>query len=901
MTRDLMVRAAGGAQTVSVARLDHAAVLAAMCAAPREASVVMVVPTTTARDRAAPLIRYLLDNGPVPYTFPRWPRSAESPYEEVAESPFAAAARTGALGVMSLSESPFALVIDAGAFARRVIGFDAFMDGVYRLERGRELDLTDFAEHLVRAGYRRTSTVGEVGEFAVRGGVVDVYSPIAQDPFRLELDGDEIGTLRVFEPATQRSSRSLTCAWGVPAWEVPCGPGAMREAMLRLRGLAAERGVPSADTALVESELEQGRLPLGFAAMLPALQSGMDLLPAFLPDDAVVVVADPEGCRAAADACLDALETQYAELGEEPRLVAEPGTLAVGGDESLNGLASRPETLFVPLAEEGGFLGPASGSILDAGLALATASDVPVKQRVTAISGWTRSVLDSGQRVLFTCPSGAELRRVSDVLTAEGFDLSQAGRNGLAELFRAGEGVRIGIGRVREPFGMDMLGIALVPSEAVFGIKDALAVRKGDRRGVSRLKEHRELVPGDLVIHRLHGIGKFEGLQEVRTGGRTTECLRLTYKGGDRLLVPVDRADLLDSYTAPEEGAARRLDRLGGQSWIKRPRSAKKAARRIARMLEAIYARRASGTTHAFAPPDREYREFEATFPHETTTDQERAIEEILEDMGRDRPMDRLVCGDVGFGKTEVAVRAAYKAAMEGKQVAVLVPTTLLAEQHRLTFAARLRQTPVTVESLSRFKGSADSRRVLEGLKSGGVDVVIGTHRLLSKDVEFRSLGLLVVDEEHRFGVVHKERLREIAATVHTLTLTATPIPPAHGPGRDPRPVHYFNASQGPPGRAHVGCPLQPGTGSDLHPEGVETPGAGVRGAQPGGGHLRFRPCRFRIGAGGPRRGRPWTDVLVRTGVRDGGLHQGRQGRAGLHHNHRIGAGYQHRQHDADP
>ena len=774
----LEVRATDGPTTVPVASTDHAAVLAAMYAANQEASLFLVVPTATERHRVASLVRFLLDNGPVPYQFPRWPRGTDLPYEDVAESPFAAAARTGTLGVMSLSENPFALVLDAGSMARRVLSFDAFMDGVFRLEVGRELDITEFSDHLVRAGYRRTSTVGEVGEFAVRGGVVDVYSPVSEEPIRIELDGDEIATLRVFDPASQRSNRPIAHGWIVQAWEVPSGPGGLRDSLLRLRDLASDRGVSSGHVAEVEAELEQGRLPVGFTALLPALHGAMDLSSTYLADGTVIVVLDPEGCRAAADAALDALRSEYQEHRDDKRLLVKPTVMAAAGDELLGALSGHSGSLFLQAADGDGYLGPAASLIRQPELALARASDLPIRERVASLSAWIRLATESGRRVLFTCPTEAESRRVSDVLTAEGFEPAPARRYGMAEILRAGEGVRVGVGRVHDAFGIDLLGVLLVPSETVFGIKDALSVRKGRRRGLRRLREHQELSPGDLVIHRQHGIGRFEGLQQVEIGqGRTTECLNLTYKGGDRLLVPVDRADLLDRYMAPAEGAARKLDRLGGKGWIRRTRSARKAARQIAGMLEAIYARRASGSTHAFAPPDGEFREFEATFHYETTQDQERAIEEILQDMSRDRPMDRLVCGDVGFGKTEVAVRAAYKASMEGKQVAMLVPTTLLAEQHRLTFAARLRQTPVTVESLSRFKGTTETRRVMDSLKTGGTDVVIGTHRLLSKDVVFRDLGLLVVDEEHRFGVVHKERLREMAATVHTLTLTATPIP----------------------------------------------------------------------------------------------------------------------------
>jgi len=776
--KDVLSRAGDGHARVPVASSDHGALVAAMSAARKGDSLVMVVPSATVRDRTAHLVRYLLENGPVPYVFPSWPRGAQSPYEEVVESPFVAAARLGALGILSLSNIPFAMVIEVSTAARRVMSFDSFMDGAYRLEAGRELDLTEFADHLVRAGYHRASTVADVGEFSVRGGIVDFYSPFAEDPVRMELDGDDIAAIKGFDPATQRCRRSLASTWVVPVWEVPAEPGGMREAMIRLGDLAASRSVPSGDVARVETAMEAGRMPVGFSAMTPVVLGSMDLPLSYVTDNTIVAVFDPVGCRAGADSAMDDLAGEYGEHADEPRLMARPEELAARGGEALDALSDRPHTLYMEHDENGGILGSEGILSYDTNLALATASDIHVRDRVVSLAGFVKESTGSGRRVLITCPNESEAGRVRDVLASEGFEPEQARRNGIAELLHAGEGIRVGLGRLRDPIAIDLLSLVVVPSESVFGVKDAMALRPRRKGGARRLTEYRELEPGDLVIHREHGIGRFRGLEEIDIGdGRRAECLALTYKSGDRLLVPVERADVLDRYTAPTEAASKSLDRLGGQSFIRRKKSAKKAARRIAGMLEAIYAKRVAGTTHAFPHPDAQFREFEATFRYETTRDQENAIEEVLDDMARDRPMDRLVCGDVGFGKTEVAVRAAYHAAMEGKQVAVLVPTTLLAEQHRLTFAARLRNTPITVQSLSRFKGSAGVRHVLDGLKGGSVDIVIGTHRLLSRDVAFRDLGLLIVDEEHRFGVAHKERLREIAATVHTLTLTATPIP----------------------------------------------------------------------------------------------------------------------------
>ncbi|MBM4395429.1 MAG: transcription-repair coupling factor [Deltaproteobacteria bacterium] len=773
--------ATGAPVRAPVASADHAAIAAAAVAAALDAPLVVVAPTATAAERVASLARWLLDHGPAPRSFPRWPRGAESPYEDVVESPFVAAARSGVLGSLCLSETPVTLVLDAATAARRVVPFDAYMDGVQRVEVGRELDLTALSDLLVAGGYRRVATVSEVGEFAVRGGVADVFSPFADDPFRLDLDGDTVAGLKAFDPATQRAQRTLAATWIVPAWELPANPGRFRDALIRLAEAAAEAAVGSKQVAVIEALFGQGRLPPGFAAMLPLLHGSLDTVLSYLPEQTVLAVLDPEATAAGADAAVHDLEEAFDAHRAEKRPMAPPAAIAATGRDLLEALAARPRTLLFDSVPGDALLGPPSLLSRSSGMTLATAPDVAVRDRVGALCRLAAEAADGGERVLVLAPSDGEARRVRDVLSAEGVDATAAGRHGLSELGRASPGVAVGVGRVRAPFGLEVLGTTVVPSEAVFGVKDALAGRRGERRGARRLEDFRELDPGDLVIHRDHGVGRFEGLREVGADGRTTECLVLSYRNGDRLYVPVDRAGSIEKYVAPADGAAEArghaLDRLGSQSWQKRKKSARHAAREIAGMLKAIYARRSASSAHAFAAPDADFREFEATFPYETTPDQDRAIDEVLDDMGRDKPMDRLVCGDVGFGKTEVAVRAAYHAVMEGRQVAVLVPTTILAEQHRLTFAARLRGTPVTVESLSRLRTGTDERRILDGVRDGGVDVVIGTHRLLSKDLSFRDLGLLVVDEEHRFGVVHKERLREIAATVHTLTLSATPIP----------------------------------------------------------------------------------------------------------------------------
>jgi transcription-repair coupling factor (superfamily II helicase) len=757
--------------------VEHAAVAAAIAVSCAARSLVIIAPTSTVVDRAISVVKYLLEFGSVPRDFPRWPSSVDSPYDPVIESPFVAASRLGALSACCLAENQFVLALDALKASRKVMPFDAFSDGIQRIQMGRELDTTELAGLLVRAGYRRTSTVAEVGEFALRNAVMDVYSPFHEDPFRIETDFDVVESLKVFDPATQRTRRSLDHAWVVPAWDVPSSEAALKQAGIIMRDAAAARGIPSAGIVAIEHQFSAGRTPPGFAAMLPCLYGSMDTPFDYVGDDIMVVVIDPDGCAAAADAAMDDLKSWYGEIKDLKQLAAVPADLAITGTQLIEKLKSRQGVLFIDIEPGEGILGPLHSASRSKELTLCTTSEVPVAERVAALVSFAREMTESGDGLLLLAPSESEARRVREILTAEGLDPLTAVNNGMAGLFLAQASIRVGVGRVKIPFGIDMFGVFVIPTESVFGVKDVLTGRQREKRNLKKIQEFRELTPGDLVIHRDHGMGIFEAMSDVTVDGMISECLVLTYKGGDRLYVPVDRINLLDKYSPPAEGEARVLDRLGTQAWVKRRTSAKGAARDIAQKLRNLYARRLSASAPAMTAPDNEYREFEATFPWETTADQEKAIEDILSDIQKTTPTDRLVCGDVGFGKTEVAIRAAFKTVSDGYQVAILVPTTILAEQHRLTFAARFRDTPVIVDSVSRFKSSKEIKNTLAALRTGGVDVVIGTHRLLSQDVKFANLGLLVIDEEHRFGVVHKERLREMSVGVHTITLTATPIP----------------------------------------------------------------------------------------------------------------------------
>jgi transcription-repair coupling factor (superfamily II helicase) len=406
---------------------------------------------------------------------------------------------------------------------------------------------------------------------------------------------------------------------------------------------------------------------------------------------------------------------------------------------------------------------------------LAIVKQTEPAKRVTVFVDLMRDLTDKGERVLISCPSEEDAKRLKDIVYAHNLPVEHAGIARLSLFLEPFSGIRTFIAPIEEAFFVPRLGLCVIPSETIFGAKTK-SKDKDRRKAQKRFFALQDILVGDLVVHKEHGIGRFLGLEEVEAGEVRHDCLVIEYKGGDKLYCPVERADLVEKFVGGDGGEVA-LDKLGGRSFTQRKSRARKQAFEIARKLLEIYARRMQGKAYAFSPPDADFRAFEARFPYETTRDQEEAIEDILNDMCKETPMDRVVCGDVGFGKTEVAIRAAFKAAMEGKQTALLVPTTLLCEQHRMTFEERLKDTPVVVETLSRFRSDEETKDILKKLATGAIDIIIGTHRLLSDDVKFKDLALLIVDEEHKFGVRQKERIREFASSVHTLYLSATPIP----------------------------------------------------------------------------------------------------------------------------
>ena len=627
-------------------------------------------------------------------------------------------------------ESPI-IVATAGALLYRTVSPDLLKLRVRTFETGEAFDPGELERRLVESGYRHEDPVTTPGDFARRGGIIDVYPPDDRGPVRLELLGDELEEIRTFDPQTQRTTGTVERVELLPAHEWPAS-----DAHLEALGLGGVGG----------SGAIGFRLPKH-----PDFQSSLfDYL-----DRGHVIVEEPADVARAAEAEWERVLASFDDAEDSAEGYAEPSELLL----DLSTLTAEIESRAVTL-QEMGVLGEETRHV--------STSILPsFRGRVVEFIQEIRRQIDRGASVRVFVSGDGMADRTVELLAEEGLT---AGRSGHAE-----EGhVVLEHGQLSQSFVVPELSLAVFTAQDVFAEPPKPSTRKSGK--LRRfLSDFRDLAVGDFVVHTEHGIGVFTGLKQIAPDeGR--EFVVLEYTGGDKLYVPVDRLDYLEKYSSAE-GAKPRLDKLGGSGWERVKKRVRKSMRDMAQELLKLYAERKRAKGHAFASDSAWMSEFEALFEFEETPGQREAIADVKADMEGPSPMDRLLCGDVGYGKTEVAMRAAFKAVSDGRQVAVLVPTTVLAFQHLSTFQERFAAFPVRIEMLSRFRSRKEQKHVVADLADGKVDIVIGTHRLLSKDVRFRELGLLVVDEEQRFGVSHKERLKALRHGVDSLTMTATPIP----------------------------------------------------------------------------------------------------------------------------
>ena len=700
------------------------------------------------------------------------------PYDRVGPSLSVSATRMAALSRLCTRDpsdvTPLLVVTAASCLAQRLPPRQALRAASFSARVGGDVAMAEVERYFAVNGYHRASTVSERGEFAIRGGVIDVFSPIMAEPVRLDLFGDTLEAIRTFDPLTQRSTGHLQAVDLLPVAETLLD----KEAVSRFRSGFIQRFGAASDDPLYTAVSEGGR-KAGMEHYLPLFYPGLDTLFDYLGADPLIVLdhlaseAVTERAEMIADAYQARAEAAVRRDGVLYRPLP-PEALYLTEEEWALGLSLSPCRQMSPFTAEDTDLSLDLGGRMGRNFSAERALDSV--NLFEAVADHAKRLGAGGKRVLFASWSDGSSERLATMLADHGLASVRLAKDwpDAAQFGVAGSKAKP-CQRAVLPVehGFETESLAVISETDILG--DRLARPRRRRRAQNFLAEATSLTPGDLVVHIDHGIGRYTGLKTLDVAGAPHDCLDLQYGGEARLYLPVENIDLLTRYGSDAEGV--QLDRLGGAAWQSRKARAKERLREMAEGLIRIAAARALKTTEEVDPPTGLFDEFCARFPYEETEDQLNAISDVLTDLSSGKPMDRLICGDVGFGKTEVALRAAFVAAMSGKQVAVVCPTTLLARQHFKTFSERFAGWPIRVAQLSRLVPAKTAAETREGLKTGGIEVVIGTHAILSAQVGFRDLGLVIVDEEQHFGVKHKEKLKELRAEVHMLTLTATPIP----------------------------------------------------------------------------------------------------------------------------
>lgn len=643
----------------------------------------------------------------------------------------------------------------------------AFFAESFRLKKGRSIHPEELVRKLQRFGYAPADSVEDQGTYSLRGAILDLYGPAQDHPVRIEFFDDVIESIRLFNPESQRSVRIFADGEEmeiIPAREFACDPESLQAARERLKDWGDHHEMHRSARDRISSLLNQGIVTPEMDYMIPFFREKA----AWVHD-----LAGP-GVN------LFLHELPLILEGLEQRRAIESDQFKKSLERGLT--IPEPPLLFEDFEQA---IGNAKWKITTEVRELALGNEAPRFERirlatkakhadVESLSRQLKSLTERGTHSIIVANSQSQIDRLQFLFSQQKIR-SLAVKNEV-DLPKDPSFVGLALGTVSESFHLPERKLAFFSEDDIFGEKQHSTKIKQRATPSQPLSGMSDLVAGDLVVHKEHGIGRYVGLSRMKALGTEGDFVQLEFGSGDKLYVPVYRLESLGKYIGAS-GSAAQLDKLGSGGFEKTKNRVKAAIKDIAKDLLRVQAERSSRPGHAFSSPNDEFRKFEAEFPYDETPDQAKAIDQTIEDMHSPNAMDRLVCGDVGFGKTEVAIRAAFKAAQDGKQVAVLVPTTILAEQHYLNFSARMQNYPIKVASLSRFKAKKEQAQTLKELEEGKLDIVIGTHRILSKDVKFKDLGLIVVDEEQRFGVEHKEKLKQLKATTDVLTLTATPIP----------------------------------------------------------------------------------------------------------------------------
>ncbi len=703
-----------------------------------------------------------------------FPAPSLSPYQETEVSLMIRAQEAVALDAI-ITGRVRTVVATPRALFRRLPNASGFLHAVRAIESGQEHPVEELTDHLVRYGYRRCDLVAEVGDFAVRGGVFDLFPPGQPKPLRLDLFGDTVESIRTFDPDTQRSEESREGCRILPLSLLPAGAQEAEDLAELLRehlGRFYRRQLPGPIDERIEELRSRGAFA-GWESYLPWQAQADTQLPELVREPLLITVHAAK-LTSEIDQHAERLAQEYTARRDHRHLAIEPELIEHGAERAIAAIA-QPDLAIADLVMSAT---PAPATTSGEAVDFAGSLTDLLHGQLPRFPREVETARARGDRCLLVVPS-AHRRRLEELL--EGREIPLGSR-----------GVELVEGELRRGFRLPAVGVAIYGEEQILPAAPPVRKRKSVRFGpfISGL---RDLRLGDFVVHSDHGIARFTGLREVGgDGGKRSrlpstlqellpaqtpvEVMELTYSAGKTLLVPLDRMDLIQKYSGIE-GVGPRLDRLGGTSWNKTKARVKKSLRDMADELLKLYAARKLARAPELPADSDLLRQFEASFAFEETLDQLDAIAAIKQDLENHQPMDRLLCGDVGYGKTEVAMRAAFKTVDSGFQVAVLAPTTILADQHLGTFRRRFEGLPVTIEMVSRLRSPAEVKAIRERLTSGKLDILIGTHRLLSKDIVIPKLGLMIVDEEQRFGVAQKERLKQLKQDVHVLAMSATPVP----------------------------------------------------------------------------------------------------------------------------
>lgn len=672
-------------------------------------------------------------------------------------------------------ESPGIVVASVEALMVKLTPLAYYQKFRLSLAVGDQVDLEQILYHLYVQGYQRVDQVEAPGEYSLRGGILDIFPPAKEAPYRIELFDDEIDSIRSFEVLTQKSIQKEQAVEISPALEGLLDPEKvgglikdlrqeLKKNLQRLQGEERER-LEEKFSQIIEQFENSSNFP-GADLFFPYVWEEGDSLLSYLGRDTLVIVDEPRRVREKAEGYTEAFNENFKTLLERGEVLPTQGKRLFTYDQLLKRIHQHQVISLSMLPKYNPDFQPKET------ITFTSRSVQSFYGKIDLLTEELKTLQYKGYKIVLVPGTKERALRLLELLQERGIKASFV-VNGEEKLM-TGQ-VAIVQGSLHRGFEYVDLKYMMITDGEIYGVhKKKKQQRK--RKDAAPIKSFIDLKEGDLVVHESHGIGRYIGIEELKVDGIKKDYLKIRYSGEDNLYVPTDQMDLIQKYIGDEDKPPK-LSKLGGTEWMKTKARVKKGIEEMAGELLRLYAEREKTKGYAFSPDTQWQKQFEDLFPYEETPDQLRCIEEVKADMEKPRPMDRLLCGDVGYGKTEVAIRAAFKAIMDNKQVAVLVPTTILAQQHFNTFTQRFSGFPVRIEAISRFKTPTQQKKIIEDVRTGNVDILIGTHRILSKDLEFKDLGLLIVDEEQRFGVKHKEALKQLKKNVDVLTLTATPIP----------------------------------------------------------------------------------------------------------------------------